>query len=348
MQLRLSGFVLFILVVLLTLMVLGCGERDGPSVDEARTITIVTTIQPIADIASNIGGESVRVVNLLPVGGSPHTYEPTPRQMAAMADAAVFIWVGGGLDDWAETLADAGSEGLVRLRLTDGISLLPFEADHTEPEHGHDHQDASQNAARFDHDHHTHDLGHDTEVLGGHHETADHDHGFYDPHIWLDPLLVREYIAPAIARALAGAWPEMDAEFTANLKGYQEQLTDLHHSIAGEFDGLSNRNFIAFHSAWQYFSVRYGLVQAASVEDSPGKEPSAKWIAEVVEMAREHNAKAIFAEPQFSNKAAEVIAREFGAQVLILDPLGGPGLDGRESYLDLMRYNSLVFRQGLE
>lgn len=327
MKLRLRGLVLFILVVSLTLTVLGCGERDRPSADDARTITVVTTIQPIADIASNVGGESVRVVNLLPAGGSPHTYEPTPSQMAAMADAAVFIWVGGGLDDWAETLADAGSERLVRLRLTDGVFLLPFQADHH---------------------HHTPDCGHDTEILVDHHGTCDHDHGFYDPHIWLDPLLVREHIAPAIARALAGAWPEMDAVFTANLEGYQEQLTDLHHFIVEELNSLSNRNFIAFHSAWQYFSVRYGLVQAASVEESPGKEPSAKWIAEVVEMAREHNAKAIFAEPQFSNKAAEVIAREFGAEVLILDPLGGPGLDGRETYLDLMRYNSRVFRQGLE
>ncbi|RJX17894.1 MAG: zinc ABC transporter substrate-binding protein [Desulforudis sp.] len=323
--------VLLVLLAVLALSLWGCGAKSVPSAEDPGLITVVTTIQPMADITSNIGGDWVRVVNLLPAGGSPHTYEPTPRQMAAMADASVFIWVGAGLDDWAETLAGAGSSRLVKVRVTDSVELLPFQG-----EHNHDLMYGDDQLG------HIHDeVGH-----GQDHQDA-HAHGLYDPHVWLDPLLVRDHIAPAIAQALTDVLPDREAEFAGNLAAYREQLDDLHLSIAQDLNGLSNKSFIAFHSAWPYFCARYGLVQAASVEESPGKEPSAKWIAEVVETAKRNNAKAIFAEPQFSNKAAEVIAREYGTDVLILDPLGGPNVEGRDSYLNLMRYNTRIFQQGL-
>ena len=99
---------------------------------------------------------------------------------------------------------------------------------------------------------------------------------------------------------------------------------------------FSSKKFIAFHPAWVYFAQRYGLEQAAVIETTPGKEPSPAEIAEIVKTARAIGAKAIFAEPQFSPKAAEVIAAESGAEVLFLNPLGEPP---DFSYLDTMRYN---------
>jgi len=87
---------------------------------------------------------------------------------------------------------------------------------------------------------------------------------------------------------------------------------------------FKSRSFISFHPAWVYFARRYGLTEAATIERSPGREPSPAEIREVVDTARRIRAKAIFAEPQFSPKAAEVIAGETGARVLMLDPLGKP------------------------
>jgi len=79
----------------------------------------------------------------------------------------------------------------------------------------------------------------------------------------------------------------------------------------------------------------------------PGREPSARWVADVVRTAREHGVTVIFAEPQLSPKAAETIAREIGGRVLMMDPIGGPGLAGRERYSDLLRYNAGMLADAL-
>ena len=79
--------------------------------------------------------------------------------------------------------------------------------------------------------------------------------------------------------------------------------------------------------------------EAAIIEESPGREPTPAHIRTVIDTVRRYGCRAVFAEPQFSPKAAEAIASESGAQVLFLDPLGGPGLPDRDTYLKLMRYN---------
>ena len=75
------------------------------------------------------------------------------------------------------------------------------------------------------------------------------------------------------------------------------------------------------------------------IEEAPGKEPSPEYIMHVIDVAKAIKVKAIFAEPQFSTKAADSIARDSGAKVLLLDPIGGPKLAGKDSYISLMRYN---------
>jgi len=169
------------------------------------------------------------------------------------------------------------------------------------------------------------------EVLAG---TAGEPGG--NPHIWLDPenaIVQVGHIRDALIRAdLTHA-----DDYRANAERYIAELQALDQEIANEVATWSNRQFIAFHPAWVYFARRYGLVQAAVIEESPGREPSPVDVARIVETAKRIGAKAIFAEPQFSPQAARTIAEESGAQVLFLDPLGS-SLDDR-SYSNLMRYN---------
>jgi len=167
-----------------------------------------------------------------------------------------------------------------------------------------------------------------------------------NPHVWLDPVLVKEYIAPQIAGALVRAAPENARYFKANLNKYGAELDLLNREIRESTAKLPHRTFISFHSAWYYFADRYGLNNII-VQEFPSQEPTPGWIAEVIDTARNSGAKAIIAEPQFSTKAAEVIAAEFGAPVLTLDPLGAENLPGYDSYLNLMRSNLKVLEQAL-
>jgi ABC-type Zn uptake system ZnuABC Zn-binding protein ZnuA len=132
------------------------------------------------------------------------------------------------------------------------------------------------------------------------------------------------------------------------LEEYQEKLERLHREIITTIDGFSRKKFISYHSAWNYFARRYGLEEIAAVEPFPGQEPSARWLAQLVHLAKEYQVDVLFAEPQLSSKTAKVIAGEIKGRVLILDPLGGAGIEGRECYLDLIRFNLEIFRVALE
>lgn len=168
--------------------------------------------------------------------------------------------------------------------------------------------------------------------------------GKLNPHLWLDPLIVRDYLCPAIAGAMSEADPRNAAYYRSNLAAYQEELTALDGEIRSSLEGLPEKSFISVHAAWHYFAARYGLNQAAAVAEFPGQEPSAAWIARLVDLCRSHGVRVVAAEPQLSAAAAEMIAREIEGRVVLLDPLGSEGLPERDSYLDLMRYNTAVLK----
>jgi ABC-type Zn uptake system ZnuABC Zn-binding protein ZnuA len=291
----------------------GCqGFREAEK-SGLEPLTVVTTIFPLADMVKNIGGETVEVYFLLPPGASPHTYDPTVDQVLRVAGARLFVCIGGGLDDWAVTLADAAAKDLVLLKLTEE-ETLPVIEDH---------------AADNDH------------------PPGEHDHGPVDPHIWLDPIIVRDVIGPAITEALAALNPAGAPSYRANLAAYQAELSALDGEIRAALAGLNNRKFISFHSAWRYFARRYGLEEAAVIAAFPGQEPSAAWIARLVDLSRAHGVKVIFAEPQFSAVMVKMLAAETGAKTAVLDPLGGPDLPRANTYINLMRDNLAVLKEAL-
>ncbi|MBO8128367.1 MAG: zinc ABC transporter substrate-binding protein [Peptococcaceae bacterium] len=319
------------------LILTGCtvtSERDEAAKNEPDKIKVVASIFPLADITREIGGERVEVVTLLPSGASPHTFEVTPGQMKELSNARVLIQVGAGLDDWATKAVEAANSEIKVVKVTEGIELLKYE---------HHHHDGD--AAPHEEHHHDGDEAHQEGQHEGdaedrpHHEVEEEHHHAGDPHVWTDPILVRDNIVPAITEALCRVDPEGSDVYQEHMRAYQEKLTELHDEINDKVSQFANSRFIAYHSAWNYFARRYGLEEAAVIQEAPGKEPTPTWIAKVVDLAHQTGVKVIFAEPQFNDQAARVIAAEFGGQVVQLDPLGGAGLEGRDSYVSLIRYN---------
>jgi len=159
-----------------------------------------------------------------------------------------------------------------------------------------------------------------------------------NPHYWLDPVLAQKQVE-AIAAALGAVDPANKDFYLDNAAGYIGELKSLDEEIRETTGKFSTREFISFHASWTYFAKRYDLVEAAVIEEAPGKDPTPDEQRRIVDLARELNVKAIFAEPQFSTKVADAIAGDSGIKVLLLDPIGGPGLKGRDSYIALMEYN---------
>ncbi len=164
-----------------------------------------------------------------------------------------------------------------------------------------------------------------------------------NPHVWLNPQMAIRQVE-AIRDAFVKADPAHDKLYAKNAERFIQKLRLLDEDIRRRVKTFRSRSFIAFHPAWIYFAKEYGLDQAAAIEESPGKEPSPEHLRRIIEMARQLRVKAVFAEPQFSPKAAQVIADEIGAKVIILDPIGQPP---DYSYIETMRRNIERMAQGL-
>jgi len=139
-----------------------------------------------------------------------------------------------------------------------------------------------------------------------------------DPHIWLS-LRNAKIMVENICAGLIEADPDNQSYYTQNKNSYLTKLDALDKDIRESLSGIENRRFIVFHPAWGYFARDYNLEQIPI--EVGGKEPSGQDIASLIEEAREHDIKLIFASPQFNVKSAEVIAREIKGRVVFVDPL---------------------------
>jgi zinc transport system substrate-binding protein len=332
---RRTGFSRFCLrrqqVRLLVLLLLGCWcltLQGGPAraAVPAGRIQVAATIVPLGDFCRQIGGDLVQVQVLIPPGASPHVFEPAPSVMAKASQARVFVYIGAGLEPWADKLLQArGPKNIIVVEAAGGIPLLGMAAHHHEPGEAED---------RDRDDHHPGPAAAPDSHAGG------------NPHIWLDPVLAQE-ICRKIAGALIQADPGHRARYEANLKSYLDALVELNREIETQAQNWRLRDFVSFHPAFAYFAQRYHLHEVGTIEAAPGREPTPRHLQNLVAAIRRYGIKVVFAEPQLNPRVAQVIAQEAGVKVLMLDPMGGRPPYGSD-YLQLMRYNLAVLDQALK
>jgi ABC-type Zn uptake system ZnuABC Zn-binding protein ZnuA len=284
----------------------------------------IASIFPVADLAQRIGGERWEVLTLIPAGASAHTYEPTPEQVRQLSQARVFFRIGLGLEFWLEKLVQAAKNpALSIIDLSEGMETLPTpsaELPPQSPEHSHPgHTSRSPPPAKES-------------------SRQVHTPEAPDAHYWLD-LVRMQQVVRHMAQVFGTLDPEQAPAYHERAERVRLDLEDLHQEILQHTQGLPHRRFIAMHSAWTYFAPRYHLEQVAVIEPFPGREPSPRYLAELAKLMQKAGVKAVVIEPQLSITAAQALARETGAKVGMLDPTGGQGVPGRDSYMALMRYN---------
>ena len=147
--------------------------------------------------------------------------------------------------------------------------------------------------------------------------THDTDHTG-DPHVWLS-LRNASSMIEIISDALSSIDPAHEDEYRKNAHAYQDQLDSLDRTITRLLAEKERRMFITYHAAWHYFATDYDLEQ--QVIEVNNKEPSARTIQHIIEIAGQHGVRVIFASPQFDRKYAENIARAIDGQVIFIDPL---------------------------
>nr|WP_321313677.1 zinc ABC transporter substrate-binding protein [uncultured Campylobacter sp.] len=251
---------------------------------------VIASIAPVEYLAKAVGGDKIEVQSL--AKGDVHSYEPKPNDMKAVAKARIFIAAGLEFEEAWIPRFKASAKNLVVVQSDAKIAKLKEEYAGREAKEG-------KHAGQAEHDekHEAH----------------------ADPHVWLNPML-----AITMARNISDALIDMDkANKDFYLENFQKLMNDLlafDESAKNELAGLKNRKFVVYHPAWGYFAAHYDLEQI-SIERS-GKEPKIDEMASTLKMIKDENIKVIFADPNRSQKSAQILASQTGAKVELLDPLG--------------------------
>jgi manganese/iron transport system substrate-binding protein len=166
--------------------------------------------------------------------------------------------------------------------------------------------------------------------------TTDHDS---NPHLWLDVQNAIAYVE-RIRDALVEVDPAGAETYRANADSYLAELQTLDQEVAAAIDSIppERRKLVTFHDAYPYLARRYGLKVVGVVVASPGKEPSAKDVADLVEAIAAENVPAVFKEPQFNARVLELAADDAGVEVCTLY---SGALDKKvDTYIKLMRFDA--------
>ena len=128
-----------------------------------------------------------------------------------------------------------------------------------------------------------------------------------DPHFWMDPLAVKALI-PVLIDTLSKLDPQNASTYKTNGDLFIKRLDLLHKQLTSITDKLQGKVLFLQHPSFLYFAKRYNLIYEGSIEETPGKEPSPKFIADLITKIKSSGTKAIFSEPQLNHKAAKVIS----------------------------------------
>lgn len=298
----------------LILMASGCESTEPVLETTEESKTVVTSFYPLYFFTSELteGVDNLDVINLIESGGEPHSFEPSPSQLGTMESAELVIVQGAGLEPWFEGLEHELEDGGVSIfEVNEHLNLISFVDGHED------------------------------------HEEDDHDHGDFDPHTWLDPVLVLDTVEE-ITQELIAMDAENEALYLENSMALKEKVEALDASFGMALLSCELDAFITSHDAFTYLAARYGLHNHAVSGVSPFDEPSAHQMAELIELAEAEGVSHIFFEVLANSEAAEVLADEAGLTPLVLNPIAGlSSEDKEEDYFTLMYSNLDNLKIGL-
>ena len=256
---------------------------------------IVVSILPEQTFVKKIAKEMADVTVMVQPGSNPHSYEPKPSQMVALSKADIYFSIGVEFEDVWLGKFKSQNKKLRFVDISEHIKKMRMVAHH------HEHED---------------DEGH-----GEHH----HHHDGLDPHTWTSPKNVA-VMAHNIFDTLKQIDPQNHERYKANLQKFLKEIAATDAKIKAILKNVRpGTRFMVFHPAWGYFAKEYGLEEVAI--EVEGKNPKPREIIMIIDEAKEEKVKVIFAQPEFSDKSAKVIAEEAGVRVEKISPLSADWSD---------------------
>src|ERR1700704_2245171 len=321
-----------ILTTIVTTLALGLAAGRAAPAAPAKKVAVVTTLNVLAGVAREVGGDRVDVTSLAKPNQDPHTLVAKPTFKVLAKNANLFVELGLGLDIWGSAVTAAsgnpdiqtGQKG--RVIASEGIETKELPA--------------TLSKAWGD------------------------IHPYGNPHVWLDPVNAKQ-IAANIAAGLTRVDPGGKDAYAANLKAFGAKIDDLlyGHALvedygASKLERLSRRNelidylkskgsygklggwlkqgealrglkIITYHKTWVYFCDRFGIEIRGEIEEKPGIPPSQDYLATLIKKIADDKIKVIFIDTIYPTKDGEFIAGKTGVKIVSspIDLGGAPGTD---------------------
>ncbi|AMO86438.1 putative zinc transport system zinc-binding lipoprotein AdcA precursor [Solibacillus isronensis B3W22] len=314
----------------LVLLLAACNADDtkkdtNESKQKEDALSVYTTVYPLQYFTEQIGGEFVDVSSIYPAGANEHSFEPTQKDMMALADADLFFYIGLGLEGFVENAQ--------KTLANEDVKLVATAANVTE-----DQLHISTGHTHAEHEEHD-DHGHEEE----------HAHEEHDAHVWLSPIISQQ-LALTIKDELVKALPEHEATFNSNYEQLVTDLAALHSDFEEMAAATKKKTFFVSHAAFGYIAGHYGFNQVPVAGLNSQSEPSQKELTVIVDLANKENIQYIFFEQNVSSKLTEIIQKEVNAETLTLHNLSvltKEDIQNNEDYFTLMRKNMDVLKQAL-
>lgn len=302
---------LFLLFLLLAWPLTAC-SAPTPDLIKQQSLKVVASTSIVGDVVRNIGGDAIQLDILMDVGVDPHSFEPSPKQVAAMSDADVIFIHGLGLEETMAPLLDSmAAEDKLIVSVAANVETIAFVGDSEEG-------DA---------------------------------HDGVDPHTWLDPNNVLVWV-DTITTTLSDLDPAHAQTYESNAEAYRQQLRDLDTWIRKQVETIppERRLIVTDHRIFGYFARRYGFQQIGAVVPaySSMAGAAAQDLSALEDAIRAYHVPAIFVGNTVNPNLAERVAQDTNIRLVRIYTGSLSTMDGpAPTYIDYMRYNTTMIVEGL-
>lgn len=314
-----------IVMALFVLLITGCGTDNSVSKSKKieGNLSIVTTIFPPYDFASQISGNKTQVSMLLPPGAESHSYEPTPQDIMKIQNCDIFIYTGGDADAWVDDILKSMDTSKMKIiKMIDCVPAVEEElVEGMQPEEE------------------------------GNTNSTEQEEPEYDEHVWTSPQNAIK-ITQAISDALCQIDKKNQEYYQTNTADYITKLEALDSDFK-EIVAQASRKVIVFGDRFplRYFADEYGLdYYAAFTGCSNETEPSVSTIKFLVDKVKSEKIPVVFYIEFSNHKTADSIGEATGAKPLLFHSchnVSQEDMDKGISYVDIMRQNEANLKEAL-
>jgi zinc transport system substrate-binding protein len=285
-------------------MLFGCKD-ESLNKQGITDVKVVTTFYPLYDFTKNIMDSSKNIKLLIPSGVESHDFETSAKDMSDITSADVFIYNSDCFETWVSKVKkNIDLKQTEMINAAKGIKLMKGSLELEDSKGKKSHQKV------------------------------------FDPHIWLSPKLAMKEVVN-IRDGLIKKFPNEKDLFNKNAQKYLKKLEKLDNAYKAAFKDAIHKNFVTQHDAFSYLAKDYGLKQVAIAGLSLEEEISPARLTKLKEYMKRKGIKVIYFEEKASAKIAQTLAREVGAETLILNTLENltKAEQKKEDYISVMEKN---------